>query len=133
MEAGIKGDLTVLRNLLEGVKAKAGATGGVGTESVAPEIVELHEKLDNLLRLYQVKKDQGGVGGSSEQADRAPSDEVGSSCHLRRSWSTHNVNLKLADVLALLKNAEEQRVTQMEQQTDSIRYLNELNTASRRA
>ncbi|KAI0655891.1 hypothetical protein C8Q70DRAFT_402359 [Cubamyces menziesii] len=109
MEAGIKGDLTTLRNLLEGVKAKAGATGGVGTEPVAPEIVELHEKLDNLLRLYQVKKDQGGVGGSSEQADRTPSDE-------------------LADVLALLKNAEEQRETQMEQQTDSIRYLHELNT-----
>ena len=32
--------------------------------------------------------------------------------------------------MALLRDAEEQRVSQLEQQTDSIRYLNELNTVS---
>ncbi|KAI0334998.1 hypothetical protein GY45DRAFT_1351095 [Cubamyces sp. BRFM 1775] len=97
MEVGIKGDLATLRSLLEGAKVRAGATGEAGTEPLAPDIMELHEKLDNLLRLYQAKHDQGGSCDTGE-------------------------------VLALLKDAEEQRVTQMEQQTDSIRYLNELNT-----
>ncbi|RPD75328.1 hypothetical protein L226DRAFT_534890 [Lentinus tigrinus ALCF2SS1-7] len=35
---------------------------------------------------------------------------------------------QLAEVVALLRDAEEQRASQLEQQTDSIRYLNELNT-----
>ncbi len=38
--------------------------------------------------------------------------------------------LQLAEVMALLIDAEEQRANQLEHQTDSIRYLNELNTVS---
>ncbi|KAL1942035.1 hypothetical protein VTO73DRAFT_6565 [Trametes versicolor] len=67
-----------------------------------PDVAELHGKLDGLLRLCQNKNGETG--------------------------ETLAATTELAEVVTLLKDAEEQRVTQMEQQTDSIRYLNQLNT-----
>ena len=44
------------------------------------------------------------------------------------SWCTILIYLKIAEVMALLQGAQEQWSLHTEQQTDSIRYLNELNT-----
>ncbi|OSD07108.1 hypothetical protein PYCCODRAFT_796250 [Trametes coccinea BRFM310] len=99
----IKEDLSRLQGLLEGLQSHVGAAGQTGSIANIPDATELHAKLDNLLRLCQARD---GEGASSGQIPAS----------------------QLAEVVSLLKDAEEQRVTQMEQQTDSIRYLNELNT-----
>ncbi|KAH9859073.1 hypothetical protein C2E23DRAFT_855733 [Lenzites betulinus] len=104
VQMDIKGDLTRLQGTLEGIRNTAGVAG---QQSVHPDIGELHEKLDGLLRLCQSQGGQQGEGGNP---------------------GAHIAINELAEVLVLLKDAEEQRVTQMEQQTDSIRYLNELNS-----
>ncbi|KAL7281445.1 hypothetical protein ACG7TL_004758 [Trametes sanguinea] len=99
----IKEDLSKLQGLLEGLQSHVGAAGQTGSIANIPDATELHSKLDNLLRLCQARD---GEGASSGQIPAS----------------------QLAEVVSLLKDAEEQRITQMEQQTDSIRYLNELNT-----
>ncbi|KAI0645933.1 hypothetical protein C8Q79DRAFT_725229 [Trametes meyenii] len=107
VEAGVKEDMARLQGLLEGLRsANTDAVEGGGTV-VTPDVAELHAKLDSLLRLCQAR-------GSGEEGD-------GSSPDAQTSTN------ELVEVIGLLKEAEEQRVTQMEQQTDSIRYLNELN------
>ncbi|KAI8993883.1 hypothetical protein BD414DRAFT_534966 [Trametes punicea] len=103
----IKGDLSKVRGLVEDLKDSADAAGKASTVLATPDIAEFHEKLDGLLRLCQSKQGEG-------------CSNVAETC----SPPKH----ELAEVVTMLKDAEEQRVTQMEQQTDSIRYLNELNT-----
>ncbi|KAI0665931.1 hypothetical protein C8Q78DRAFT_1198711 [Trametes maxima] len=107
VEAGVKEDMAKLQGLLEGLRGANGDTVQGGATGVTPNVADLHEKLDNLLRLCQARIDGEGSDSSSPEA-RASTNE-------------------LVEVIGLLKDAEEQRVTQMEQQTDSIRYLNELN------
>ncbi|KAI9067413.1 hypothetical protein FKP32DRAFT_1664365 [Trametes sanguinea] len=105
VQAVIKGDLSKLQSLLEGLQSNV-SSAGPGSVTNVPDAAELHAKLDNLLRLCQRDGEGGNAAGpTGEQAAT-----------------------QLAEVVLLLKDAEEQRVTQMEQQTDSIRYLNELNT-----
>ncbi|KAI0744222.1 hypothetical protein C8Q80DRAFT_1258267 [Daedaleopsis nitida] len=83
--------------------------GGKATTTVdMPDLADLREKLDKLLQLSQLR-DTKEIGEG--EASQAP-----------------NAHYELADMLALLKDAEDQRAAQLEQQTDSIRYLNELNT-----
>ncbi|KAI0821687.1 hypothetical protein BC628DRAFT_1422497 [Trametes gibbosa] len=106
VKADIKGDLSRLQGTLEGLKNAGGGTN-IPQQSMHPDVGELHEKLDGLLRLCQSQAGQQGDGDNP---------------------GAHIAATELAEVLVLLKDAEEQRVTQMEQQTDSIRYLNELNS-----
>ncbi|KAI0369683.1 hypothetical protein BV20DRAFT_346272 [Pilatotrama ljubarskyi] len=101
--ADIRGDLSKLQSVLEGLRNTGQATA---TTAATPDLSEVQEKLDGLLRLCQSRGTEQGEGSTEVRA----------------------ATNELADILALLKDAEEQRVTQMEQQTDSIRYLNELNT-----
>ncbi|KAI0630124.1 hypothetical protein C8Q77DRAFT_1136552 [Trametes polyzona] len=102
VKSEIKGDISTLRGLVEGLTNVEGVVAQAG---VSPDVSELHAKLDGLLRLCQNRGMESGDNGSDARPTAS----------------------ELAEVLTMLKDAEEQRVTQMEQQTDSIRYLNELN------
>lgn len=112
VQVDIKGDLSRLQGLMENLK-NAGTT---------PDVAELHGKLDGLLRLCRNKNGETGetLAATTEVRSFSP---LTAAC-------THRAGEQLAEVVTLLKDAEEQRVTQMEQQTDSIRYLNQLNTVS---
>ncbi|KAI0762106.1 hypothetical protein BD413DRAFT_643915 [Trametes elegans] len=103
----IKDDLAKLRDVVDGLPKNGMTAGEATTGAVPPDVVELHEKLDNLLRVCQSKVDP--AEGDAAEARAAATNE-------------------LVEVLVMLKDAEEQRAAQMEQQTDSIRYLNQLNT-----
>ncbi|TFK89087.1 hypothetical protein K466DRAFT_661831 [Polyporus arcularius HHB13444] len=101
LQTDIKGHLSELQATVEGLK---GSTGGTPSRHTTgpPDLAALHEKLDQLGQ-------RGQAGTTGEQDGQvAPTD--------------------LAEVMALLIDAEEQRANQLEHQTDSIRYLNELNT-----
>lgn len=108
---GIRGEILLgIQGAVAGLRATEGETRATPAE--LPGLTELHEKLDSLIRTSQQRvgenaEDEGGAVQTTKISDE-----------------------QLAEVLSLLKNAEEQRAAQSEQQTDSIRYLNELNTVS---
>ena len=109
VQVELKDHLSALHTALEELRVsqKQGEETKNGQELSG--LVQLREKLDQLLQLQQPR---GSTGSGLETADTA--NDTGAT--------------QLADVVALLNDAREQRNAQMEQQTDSIRYLNELNT-----
>ncbi|KAI0779348.1 hypothetical protein C8Q74DRAFT_1350002 [Fomes fomentarius] len=106
---GIRSEiLQGIQGAVAGLRATEGETRTTPAE--LPGLTELHEKLDSLIRTSQQRVGENSEGEGEAVQTTKISDE------------------QLAEVLSLLRNAEEQRAAQSEQQTDSIRYLNELNT-----
>ncbi|KAI0705100.1 hypothetical protein C8T65DRAFT_830644 [Cerioporus squamosus] len=101
LQTDIRGHLSELQAAVGGLKGSTGDPQARQTTPL-PDLAVLHEKLDHL-----VQRGQAGMVGE-HNGHIGPTD--------------------LDEVMMLLRDAEEQRANQLEQQTDSIRYLNELNT-----
>ncbi|KAK7676865.1 hypothetical protein QCA50_020201 [Cerrena zonata] len=76
------------------------------SDNPAVDLAPVEEKLTQLLSLYQTLQ-------TASPGEQGPNEE------------TKN---QMEEILELLKTEQAQRATQVEQQTDSVRYLNELNT-----
>ncbi|KAI0746026.1 hypothetical protein C8Q76DRAFT_665452 [Earliella scabrosa] len=99
LRTDMKIDMQALRGQIESSREVGNGAGSTPIE--VPGLEELGEKLEELLQQSRQRPTGEDAGAETEGAE---------------------------GVLSLLKDAEEQRATQSEQQTDSIRYLNQLNT-----
>ena len=101
----LKGRLSALHALVEGLKNAQKPGDGENDGRGPSALAEVQEKLDTLLLLQQARSEDQGF---------------------------HNLDAptaaQLAEMVALLSEAREHRTAQVEQQTDTVRYLNELNT-----
>ncbi|KAI1795657.1 hypothetical protein LXA43DRAFT_881482 [Ganoderma leucocontextum] len=106
VQGELKGHLSALHALVEGLRdaQKPGEEPHNGQDPSA--LVAVQEKLDKLLQLREAR---GGEDQDTNNFDAT-------------------TTAQLAETVALLSDAREQRTAQMEQQTDTVRYLNELNT-----
>ncbi|KAH9942484.1 uncharacterized protein BXZ73DRAFT_74735 [Epithele typhae] len=108
LQVDVRGQISKLRATVKTAQNASISKDPVVQPSVElPGLAELHEKLENLVQLAEARQSRIDEAGSEEG---------------------QNVPSNLEEVLMTLRDAEEQRASQMEQQTDSIRYLNQLNT-----
>ncbi|OBZ70805.1 hypothetical protein A0H81_09064 [Grifola frondosa] len=106
IQAEFKSDLPGLVKRIEDLVHRERDSSGAPTTEQSSSV--LHAKLDNLVELCQGLRGNN-VGDNPSAASTGHSEEI-------------------SEVLDLLKDAQVQRSTQSEQQTDSVRYLNELNS-----
>ncbi|KAI0930195.1 hypothetical protein AcV5_006976 [Taiwanofungus camphoratus] len=105
-------DLSSILEKLDHMRVECRTVGGVELRNVNPstEWVKMNEKVDQLVALCQSLK-AGNTGGG-----------------ITSSMAIDENDKETGEILSLLKEAQSQWMTQGEQQTESIRYLNELNS-----
>ena len=102
----LKDHLTALHKLIDGLRGAQKSGDGPNNGDGPSAFDGVQEKLDKLLQLQQARSSEN----QSSDIFVAPT------------------TAQLAETVALLSEVREQRTAHMEQQTDTVRYLNELNT-----
>ncbi|KAF8844361.1 hypothetical protein BDN67DRAFT_1008203 [Paxillus ammoniavirescens] len=88
-----------------------------GSHQASVNLLDIYSKLDDLVSLHR----SGGT-------QIPPTSPIEGESHDIPRQSSHADSEKLQTILGYFKTGEEQRKLQLEQQADSVRYLNELNS-----
>ncbi|KIJ61328.1 hypothetical protein HYDPIDRAFT_42730 [Hydnomerulius pinastri MD-312] len=111
-----------MRNL-EPSSPRAQSLGDKSPSMAAVDLSDIYAKLDDLAILYR--------SGGTPQPSSSPTAEGRSHDippHAQQAQTSHAKSEKLEEILGYLQTDEEQRKVQLDQQADSVRYLNELNS-----
>ena len=102
----LKDHLTALHKLIDGLRGAQKSGDGPNNGDGPSAFDGVQEKLDKLLQLQQARSSENQSSDTFDAPTAA----------------------QLAETVALLSEVREQRTAHMEQQTDTVRYLNELNS-----